>query len=73
MNLTSVKYQDSYINIGIGSSQGERDGKTLLDRLRSVYSVYKNIAFNNFVQDTILIRKRDMTESDGVLTLNLKF
>ena len=59
MNLTSVKYQDSCIFIEIGSSHGEKDGKTLLERVKSVYAMYKIIAFGNFVKDTILIRKRD--------------
>jgi len=64
MDLTSVKYQDSCIFIEIDSSLGERDGKPLLERVRSVYASYKIIAFGNFVKDTILIKKLLFHEVD---------
>ena len=72
MDLTSVKYQDSCIFIEIDSSQGERDGKSLLERARNVYAIYKIIAFGNFVKDTIIIKKRDLSESEGLLTLKFE-
>lgn len=60
MNLTSVKYQDSCIYIGLDGSQEQGfDGKSL-EGIKNVYAVYKIKACNNYVQDTILIRKKDI-------------
>jgi len=55
MDLTSVKYQDSCIYIGLDDSQGREVGQESLEGIKNVYAVYKIIAYGNFVRDTILI------------------
>ena len=61
MNLTSVKYQDSCIYIGLDGSNGHETRQESLKEVKSVYAVYKIKAHDNFVKDTILIRKKDIS------------
>ena len=60
MNLTSVKYQDSCIFIGLNGSQNERENEAFLKKIRSVYVVYKIKAFDRQVRETIIIGKKDL-------------
>jgi len=61
MNLTSVKYQDSCIYIGLDGSYEQESHENSLEEIKNVYAVYKIKANDNYVQDTILIRKNDIT------------
>ena len=60
MNLTSVKYQDSCIYIGLDGSQGQGSDEKSIEEIKNVYAVYKIKAYENYVKDTILIRKQDI-------------
>ena len=60
MNLTSVKYQDSCIFIGLNGSQNERENEALLQKIRNVYVVYKIKAFDRQVRETIVIGNKDL-------------
>jgi len=60
MNLTNVKYQDSCIFIGLNGSQNERENEAFLQKIRSVYVVYKIKLFDRQVQETVLIGKKDL-------------
>ena len=72
MNLTSVKYQDSCIFIGLNGSQNERENEALLQKIRSVYVVYKVKAFGRQVRETILIGKEDLFEKKNVIVLRFE-
>ena len=61
MDLTSVKYQESSIYISLDGSYEHGKHEESLKELKSVYAVYKIKAFGNFVRDTILIRKKDIS------------
>lgn len=65
MNLTSVKYQDSCIYIGLEGSQERGQDEKSLTRIKNVYAVYKIKAYDNYVRDTILIRKKDILTIQG--------
>lgn len=72
MNLTSVKYQDSCIYIGLkGFQEGKRDEK-YFENLKSVYAVYKIKAYDNYVRDSILVKKRDITFLRGEMTVKFE-
>ena len=60
MNLTSVKYQNSCIFIGLNGSQNGRENEVLLHKIRSVYVVYKIKAYERQVRETIIIGKKDL-------------
>jgi hypothetical protein len=72
MNLTSVKYQDSCIYIGLNGSQNERENEALLRKIRSVYVVYKIKAFDRQVRETVLIGKKDLIAKEKELILKFE-
>ncbi len=72
MNLTSVKYQDSCIYIGLDGSQGQEQNESSLEKIKSVYAVYKIKANGNYVRDTILIRKKDITVVRGEIVVKFE-
>lgn len=60
MNLTRVKYQDSCIYIGLDGSNERKYSTISLDEVKNVYAIYKIKTNNNYVKDTILIRRQDV-------------
>ncbi len=72
MDLTSVKYQDSCIYIGLDGSKGQEQNESSLERIKSVYAVYKIKANGNYVRDTILIRKKDITVVRGEIVVKFE-
>jgi len=60
MNLTSVKYQDSCIFIGLNGSQNGRENEAFLRKIRSVYVFYKIKSYDRQVRETIIIGKKDL-------------
>lgn len=72
MNLTSVKYQDSCIYIGLDGSQGQKFVGEFLERIKNVYVVYKIKAHDNYVRDTILIRKKDIVTVRGEIIVKFE-
>ena len=72
MNLTSVKYQDSCIYIGLEGSQERGGNKKSLETIKSVYAVYKIKAHGNYVRDTILIRNKDITVIRGEIVVKFE-
>jgi len=72
MDLTSVKYQDSCIYIGLDDSQGREVGQESLEGIKNVYAVYNIIAYGNFVRDTILIRKQDILTVRGEIIVKFE-
>jgi len=72
MNLTSVKYWDSCIYIGLNGSQNERESEAFLERIRSVYVVYKVKAFGRQVRETVLIGKKDLIAKEKEIILKFE-
>jgi len=72
MNLTSVKYQDSCIYIGLNGSEEQGNDKKFLKRIKNVYAVYKIKAYDNYVRDTILIRKQDIIAVRGEIIVKFE-
>lgn len=72
MNLTSVKYQDSCIYIGLNGSQNERENEAFLQKIRSVYVVYKIKAFDRQVCNTILIKRKDISVAGNDIILKFE-
>lgn len=72
MNLTSVKYQDSCIYIGLNGSQNERESKAFLQKIRSVYVVYKIKAFGRQVRETIVVGKKDLFAKEKEIILKFE-
>jgi len=55
MNLTSVRYQDNCIYIGLNGPQDKRENGALQKNIRSVYVFYKVKAFDRQVRETVLL------------------
>lgn len=72
MNLTSVKYQDSCIYIGLDGSQEQGSDGKFLKGIKNVYAVYKIKAYDNYVRDTILIRKQDVIAMRGKIVVKFE-
>jgi len=72
MNLTSVKYQDSCIYIGLDGSQEQGNDEKSLEGIKNVYAVYKIKAYDNYVRDTILIRKQDIIAVRGEIIVKFE-
>lgn len=72
MNLTSVKYQDSCIFIGLNGSQDERESEAFLQKIRSVYVVYKIKAFDRQVRETIIVGKKDLFAKEREIILKFE-
>jgi hypothetical protein len=72
MNLTSVKYQDSCIYIGLDGSQGQIYHEKAFKEIKNVYAVYKIKACDNYVRDTILIRNQDIMAERGKVVVKFE-
>ena len=72
MNLTSVKYQDSCIYIGLEGSQEQGSDGKFLKEIKNVYAVYKIKAYDSYVRDTILIRKEDVIAIRGEIVVKFE-
>lgn len=75
MNLTSVKYRDSCIYIGLKRPQNGLDGRdagAFLLKFRNAYVVYKIKAFDRQVRDTILIKKKDVSVAGSEIVLRFE-
>jgi len=71
MNLTSVRYQDSCIYIGINGSQNGGENEAFQPEIRNAYAVYRIKALGHHVQETVLLGKRDIFVKKRYLKLNL--
>ncbi len=72
MDLASVKYQDSCIYISLDGSQERGQDEKSLERIKSVYAVYKIKAQGNYVRNTILIRKKDILVIRGEIVVKFE-
>lgn len=72
MNLTSVKYQDRCIYIGLNGPRDERENEEFLQIIRSVYVVYKIKAFDRQIRETVLIGKKDLSAVKKELLLRFE-
>jgi hypothetical protein len=72
MNLTSVKYQDSCIYIGLIGPREHGNGERFLEEVKNLYAVYKIKAYESYVRDTILVRKKDISSVRGEIIVKFE-
>lgn len=72
MNLTSVKYQDSCIYIGLNGSGEQGNDEKFLEGIKNIYAIYKIKAYDSYVRDTILIKKQDIIAVRGEIVVKFE-
>ena len=72
MNLTSVRYQDSCIYIGLNGFQNKRENEAFQQEIRNAYVVYKIKTHGHHVQEMVLLGKRDVFKKGVRLFLKIE-
>ena len=72
MNLTSVRYQDSCIYIGLNGSQDKREDEVFRQDVRNAYVVYKIKTLIHHVQETVLLGKSEIFKNGQKIYLKVE-